>query len=141
MSETEPAGPVTTDTVAALLQQAGYRATAISEKIVRSATNGLNFVIGLDNGNWLQFAVSLGNRGTMDLPGVNQFNAKYKYCRLYLDSDDDMLLEADFYLAGDFATVFATYMGCWDNVTGALLMFARERTRAAPAELTAPSPA
>jgi len=87
-------------TLATLLQEEGYRAK-IEGGAVRSMTSGFSVSIYPYRGS-IQLRFGIQGQGTYFQPRhANEFNARYRFAKVYLDDDGDIILESDFLF--DFA--------------------------------------
>lgn len=82
--------------IATLLQNDGYRAKVEpNDGAIRSATGGLKIsVYPTDNTIQLRCGV-VAEDYDVQLQQVNTFNAKYRFGKMYLDQDNDIVLESD----------------------------------------------
>jgi Putative bacterial sensory transduction regulator len=82
-------------TLATLLQEEGYRAK-IEGDVVRSMTSGFRVSL-YPYGESIQLRLGIKRQGTyLELRHVNDFNARYRFAKVYLDRDGDIILESDF---------------------------------------------
>jgi hypothetical protein len=82
--------------IAALLQDDGYRAKIEpTDGAIRSAAGGLNISLyPTDNTIQLRCGV-VAEDYDVQLQHVNTFNARYRFGKMYLDEDNDIVLETD----------------------------------------------
>jgi hypothetical protein len=91
--------------VAAALQKGGYRTEitkdSVGDPLILSSTSGYNFGIyfyGCDNGKackTVQFSSSFDPDTTPGLTELNQYARENRWGRVYLDEDNDPVIEMD----------------------------------------------
>ena len=85
--------------VAELLHDEGYRAKVEpGTPFVRSSTGGVKIGLIVDNdAEGLQIRCAFSEVGPdLSLERINEYNARFRYGKMYKDSDDDIVLEQDF---------------------------------------------
>lgn len=125
-----------------MMQDLGYRAQLSDDKTtIRSTTAGLRFSIIPRNGT-MQFYLSMSNSDlTFALDNLNIFNQKYRFCKVYLDRDNDFALETDHIFdekAEGAVEHFKKIIDLWEGTIALLREYIREldekRIAAASAE-------
>jgi hypothetical protein len=84
--------------ITAMLQDMGYRAKIDpATKLVITSTGGLVSTIFSFPTRNIQLRCMIGGAGAdLPLPAVNLFNQQRRFVKLYVDDEQDMLMEADF---------------------------------------------
>jgi hypothetical protein len=104
-----------------MLQDLGYRAIARNETLVESASSGFKFLIHIHPDGWLQFVLSAVNGFGFTLDDANEFNRKYRFVKVYLDKENDIVLGFEFPLRGDEKSSLTEGITLWDDLVGILL--------------------
>ena len=114
------------------LLELGYKAK-IEGNIVESATSGYHFGVRFV-GESVQLSVPVTNDMKFQLSDANEFNALYRFAKIYLDEDEDILLTCDFFATeADIVPLFKRFMPLWDHLVGVfanLLSSVRDRNPA-----------
>lgn len=129
-----PVSGLIIERVAQLFQDEGYRARVESERMIESATNGFRFFIFVEIEGWLQFWLTIKAPDSFSLSECNDFNSRYRFARLYLDQDNDLVLTTDYFVGADSAApttqmALKEAIAAWDSVVGVLLRTNRERPK------------
>ncbi len=143
---------VTVDTFREFLQQAGYRAEAITIQedapALRSATSGLPFDVRFNNrlaGDAAAFAdvtllAGLRVQGELPLSVVNDWNNARRFARLRL-LQSHLLLDMDISVVGGVAPAhLRMQLEIWDRLIQDLITHLRETLRNLPGAATAELP-
>lgn len=99
-----------------ILQNFGYKGDLIDNSGVGSAASGLRFYIQ-SYGDSIQFrcGISLGGKDRNSwLEFANDYNADIRFAKVYLDGDDDLVIEADCWLDPDDANHVEHFRKCMD---------------------------
>jgi hypothetical protein len=113
------------------LKEAGYRAeiSSVSQSI-HSATAGLQFVVAYLGTDSVQFYLSIVlDESDLTIEDCNRFNRQFRFAKIYIDDDGDLMMETDAILAGseeDRKQTFRSMLEVWDGLVGALQTFMRE---------------
>jgi hypothetical protein len=105
-----------------------------NEKIVESASSGFAFLIHLHPDGWLQFLFSVVNRFDFAPTDANEFNRKFRFAKVYIDTENDLVLSFEL----PFPEDLAESMALWDNLVGLLLTTLRTKVEASETALPAP---
>jgi hypothetical protein len=113
------------------LKEAGYRAEMSSASpAIHSATAGLKFVVAYLGTDSVQFYLTMDLAGSnFTIEDCNRFNKQFRFAKVYVDDDGDLMMEADAILAGseeDRKQSFRGILEVWDGLVGALQTFMRE---------------
>jgi len=118
--------------IAAVLQQAGYRAEitkdASNDPMIRSAAGGKNFQVlfyGCTNNKdctTVQFYAAFAHKG-VTLEKINNFNKRMRWARVYLDNDADPVIEMDLNMdeGGIARANFRDNLDVWASVFGSFV--------------------
>lgn len=121
--------------VAKVMQEAGYRAEIIREgdqARVSSAASGYNFEVYFfgcddegDNCKTVQFYSAFAPEKKPSLKAMNDYAAKNRWGRIYLDDDGDPCIEMDIDLedGGMSADLFKDNLEYWEAVLAAYAKF------------------
>jgi hypothetical protein len=119
-------------TMARYLQQLGYRANLTKDREgdpkIETGMAGRNvsiFFYNCTNGarcEDIQFYVGIGTRTKLGLADVNRFNLERRFARLYLDDEQDPILELDVSMLspGISAAAFRDTVQVFERQVGAL---------------------
>ena len=85
--------------IADMLRELGYRGAADeAHGIVATAAGGFTSTITVSPGSDIQLRLFVVGMDRRIPPGdLNAFNQRYRFAKTYLDDDDDIFLEADFF--------------------------------------------
>lgn len=113
------------------LKEAGYRAEISSaSQSIHSATAGLKFVVAYLGSDSIQFYLSMAlDESGLTIEDCNRFNRQFRFAKIYIDEDGDLMMEADAILAGseeDRKQTFVSLLEVWDGLVGVLQIFMRE---------------
>lgn len=116
-------------TIAAALQDAGYRAKVVFDDgnpYVDSATNGANFSVSLENCKehkdcqdaMFRSSYKKKDENPVTLDTINKFNADHRWVRAYLDKDGDPVLEQDLLFTKQMMDkdMFTEAMSIWEDL-------------------------
>jgi Putative bacterial sensory transduction regulator len=120
------------------LKEAGYRAETTPSQVVRSATAGLKFAIADQGENSIQFylAMALEDESPINVEECNKFNSQCRFGKIYIDTERDLIMQADTILLGsdeERRQQFNTILDIWDGLVGMLQIFIRELLDIEPA--------
>ncbi|MDO8902804.1 MAG: YbjN domain-containing protein [Phenylobacterium sp.] len=128
-----PPGGVTAAEVIEVLQAKGYRGQAdvdgVGDPMVRSATDGTNFVIYFygcerERCTTIQFGVGFEMNRSPGLAKINEWNREMRFGRAYLDSDMDPFVEMDVDLElGATTEQLQSVIGTWTALVPAFKEF------------------
>jgi Putative bacterial sensory transduction regulator len=130
----QPEGPhrveaILVSSLADMLQELGYRAAVRSEAVIESASSGCRFLIHLHPDGWLQFVLALVNSFGFSLDDANEFNIKYRLGKIYIDKENDIVLNFELPLRGDQNSCLSESMTLWDDLVGLLLTTLRSKVQ------------
>jgi Putative bacterial sensory transduction regulator len=111
------------------LRDSGYRATPHDALTIESSTNGLKFLIHVQEDGSVQFAMAVVNALEYSLKEANDFNSRYRFGKVFLDNQDDIMLTFDLPARYDFKASFFL----WDEIVGLFLTELRKTSAAARA--------
>jgi Putative bacterial sensory transduction regulator len=111
---------MTPSALAETLQNMGYRAVP-HELTVESATNGLTFTVYVQEDGWLQFALAVVNGFDYSLSEVNDFNCKFRFGKVFLDKQNDIMLTFDLSAKYDPKASLSEGVSLWSEIVGLFL--------------------
>ncbi len=121
--------------IASVMQEAGYKATLNGEgdsRYLRSSSGGYKFsalFYGCDddgaNCKTIQFYAGFTPKTKPSLQSMNDYAAKNRWGRIYLDSDGDPVIEMDIDLedGGMSPELFKDNLEYWDTIMGVFAKF------------------
>lgn len=130
MSETRAVEDADVQAIASLLHEEGYRAKIEPDTgVIRSATGGLNISIFPSAKNIQVRCGIVREDYRIGLKDVNDFNARYRFGKLYIDDDGDIVLESDHLFdvqAGDAAGSLREIIRIFEGLIRAMSDLIRE---------------
>ena len=99
-----------------LLQNLGYKGDLIDDDGVGSAASGLRFYIqSYEDGIQFRCGISLEGRDRNSwLEFVNNYNTDIRFAKAYVDGDDDLVIEADWWFDAEDANHVEHFRQCMD---------------------------
>lgn len=104
LSENEALQKKYIEAIASCLQEIGYKAKIDQDYVIRSAAGGYTVIvapkidIALPGSGNIQFHCGVSKEGTnVDLDDVNRYNRRLRFCKMFLDEDKDIVVQADFF--------------------------------------------
>jgi hypothetical protein len=116
------------------LQEAGYRASLSDSKrtTIFSGASGLKFII-LTYPSSIQFYMGMKiTKDEITCEDCNEENKKWRFTKIYLDSEGDLVLEMDLYLAFDGSKARDTFVEAvelWDSALGRVKAWVSEHMK------------
>ncbi|MBV7256667.1 YbjN domain-containing protein [Pacificimonas sp. WHA3] len=117
------------DAIAAVMQDAGYRATPGTDDVgdpkISSAAGGVNFDVlfyGCDGKNCktVQFVAGWSTDDIFSLQAANDWNKENRFGSVYVDEEGDPIIKMDVNLedGGMSAALFQDNLEYWESVVG-----------------------
>jgi hypothetical protein len=113
--------------LANMLQELGYRAVIRNDTSIESASSGSKFLIHLHPDAWLQFVLAYVNGFDYSLDDANGFNVKYRLGKVFLDKDNDIVMNFELPLRGDQKETLSEGMTLWEDLVGLLMTTLRNK--------------
>lgn len=79
-----------------MLQKLGYMGRLFGEESVESSASGIKFLIIPYSNKTIQLRGGYHAKGSVTLEAVNEHNSNYRFSKVYLDDEGDIVYEADF---------------------------------------------
>ena len=94
-----------TEAVTNALQEAGYRAKSPRPGRIATASSGMNFTLSFDDATSCQFRCGVIMNMPLEavpnwLERANRFNRDYRFGKVFLDSDNDLVMTVDLNFSG-----------------------------------------
>jgi len=121
---------ITAHAIAKLIQDLGYRATVEKRggiDLVASTAAGLKFIIAPAGDDLLQFSLGMTSVASFRLDEVNRFNGTFRFGKVYLDDDGDIVLHWDVLVTeANLKSSLGRCLDIWELLVGALLQVLRD---------------
>ncbi len=133
-SELEVPNPDVMAKFADWLQEEGYRAKITEDgSAIHSAASGLNFSIFPDDSSaQFHMALILADDMRPTLEECNNHNKEWRFMRIYLDKDLDLVSEMDVIVTTENdcgKEIFSKGLAIWNNALGRLQYWLAERSQ------------
>jgi hypothetical protein len=79
-----------------MLHELGYLGRPYGEESVESSASGIKFLIIPYSNKTIQLRGGYHAKGSVSLKALNDHNSNYRFSKVYLDEEGDIVYEADF---------------------------------------------
>jgi hypothetical protein len=84
------------EAIVKMLHELGYMGRLFGEESVESSASGIKFLIIPYANKTVQLRGGYHAKGSVTLEALNEHNSNYRFSKVYLDEEGDIVYEADF---------------------------------------------